>query len=141
MKLATKLISRFAKATEGSAAVEFAILLPVIMILLVGTIDLGHGFHQQMKIRSAANTGLQHAMATQGADARATADAVSHALWGSPAEVKVEGVCRCGTASGDCGTTCTERFIVGQVTLTSRSPFFDREVTLKANFDVMVGRP
>jgi Flp pilus assembly protein TadG len=45
---------RFAASTSGVAAIEFAIIMPVLLLLLLGTFDAGRAITIYMKVRSAA---------------------------------------------------------------------------------------
>lgn len=44
---------RFAVSTRGVAAIEFAMILPVLMILLLATVDAGRAIAIYMKVRAA----------------------------------------------------------------------------------------
>ena len=46
----------FLAATEGIAAVEFALLLPLLLLVLLGTIELGTAIVIKSKLRTAAST-------------------------------------------------------------------------------------
>ena len=47
---------RFIASTRGVAAIEFAMILPVMLILLLATFDVGNGIAVYMKVRSATFT-------------------------------------------------------------------------------------
>ena len=47
MTHAIKKIRTLAKDSEGIAAVEFALIAPVFMTILLGTMDLGHTLYVQ----------------------------------------------------------------------------------------------
>jgi Flp pilus assembly protein TadG len=47
---------RFAGSTSGLAAIEFAIILPVLLLLLLGTFDAGRAITIYMKVRAATYT-------------------------------------------------------------------------------------
>jgi Flp pilus assembly protein TadG len=47
---------RFAASTRGLAAVEFAVMLPMLLIVLLATIDAGRAIAVYMKMRSATYT-------------------------------------------------------------------------------------
>jgi Flp pilus assembly protein TadG len=47
---------RFAASTHGLAAIEFAMVLPVMLILLLASYDAGNGIALYMKVRSATYT-------------------------------------------------------------------------------------
>lgn len=45
----------------GAALVEFALILPFLILLTVGLFDLGFGFWQYMQVQAAAEAGAQYA--------------------------------------------------------------------------------
>jgi hypothetical protein len=46
---------------EGSVAVEFAIMLPVLMLLVLGAMDLGHRYYIQYLASNASREGARYA--------------------------------------------------------------------------------
>lgn len=64
---------------RGAVAVEFALALPVLLVLTLGIIAFGHAFHTQTMIDNAARDAVRIFALTDGptaaADARATARA------------------------------------------------------------------
>ena len=46
---------------RGSAAVEAALILPILLILMTGLFDLGFAFYGNMQVQSAADAGAQYA--------------------------------------------------------------------------------
>jgi Flp pilus assembly protein TadG len=50
-----------ARRQEGSSIVEFALVLPVLILVLAGVIDLGHAFHDYIVINNAAREGARFA--------------------------------------------------------------------------------
>lgn len=46
----------------GQSAVEFALVLPVLMLILMGTIDLGRLYHSYVTVTNAARVGAEYAM-------------------------------------------------------------------------------
>lgn len=53
------------RSESGASAVEFALLLPVLITLLFGAIDLGWVINSQIQISNVANLGARN-MASQG---------------------------------------------------------------------------
>jgi Flp pilus assembly protein TadG len=51
----------FFKHADGASAVEFAIILPVMILLMLGGMDLGHMFYMQHVITNASREGARHA--------------------------------------------------------------------------------
>jgi Flp pilus assembly protein TadG len=50
------LCRRFVASTSGLAAIEFALIMPILLLLLLGTFDAGRAISVYMKTRSAAYT-------------------------------------------------------------------------------------
>ena len=46
---------------RGAAIVEFALILPFLILLMVGLFDLGFGAYQTMQVHAAAEAGAQYA--------------------------------------------------------------------------------
>lgn len=71
---------RAAGKDGGAAAVEFALVLPVLLLLVLGIIDFGRAFNMQIALTQAAREGVR-ALALppySGADARARDAAFPH---------------------------------------------------------------
>ncbi|MFA7429944.1 MAG: TadE/TadG family type IV pilus assembly protein [Rhodospirillaceae bacterium] len=47
---------------RGTVAVEFALLVPILMLLLVASADFGMAFREKMQAEKAARAGLQYAI-------------------------------------------------------------------------------
>jgi Flp pilus assembly protein TadG len=54
---------RLWRATEGLGAVELGFIAPVLLAILLGILDFGMAFWQQMEISNAADAGAQWGMA------------------------------------------------------------------------------
>ncbi len=59
IKLSTLRVSSLFSCIRGMAAVEFAIVAPMLALMLVGAIDLGMAYVQAQRLESAAHTGTQ----------------------------------------------------------------------------------
>ncbi len=58
---------------RGASAVEFALVAPVLILMLLGIIAFGHAFHVQSVLSNAARDGVRvMALTDSPADARAT---------------------------------------------------------------------
>jgi Flp pilus assembly protein TadG len=55
------LISRYRKADGGQALVEFALVVPFLLLLLVGIVEFGRGWNQHQVITDAAREGARKA--------------------------------------------------------------------------------
>lgn len=71
----------FGRDKAGASAVEFALILPIAVALLIGTIDLGRMTWTKMEVQAAARAGANYALvnASKGFDAAKTASAVTSA--------------------------------------------------------------
>ncbi|WGR95588.1 pilus assembly protein [Bradyrhizobium sp. ISRA443] len=102
-----RLLGRFRKNTRGAAAIEFGILVPLLTLMVVSVVDIGLAVYRKMQVESAAQAGVEYAIA-HGFDSNAMSAAVvnatnSTAISASPAPVKF---CGCATTSGVTSTTC-----------------------------------
>jgi Flp pilus assembly protein TadG len=105
-------ISNAARDRRGIAATEFAILVPVLVLLAVCTADLGLAIYSEMQVQNSAEAGVGYAF-LHGYDANAISSAVTSAgqlsgLTAAPAPSKF---CGCpgssGVTSATCGSTCS----------------------------------
>lgn len=100
---------------QGVAAVEFALVLSVLVFLLLAATDLALAIYTQMKIGNAARAGTEYA-AIHGWNSTGITTAVTSAtsltVTASPSTY-----CGCATASGvaqqTCGSTCSAGGIAG----------------------------
>ncbi|HEU4340263.1 MAG TPA: TadE/TadG family type IV pilus assembly protein [Candidatus Binatia bacterium] len=56
----TKLIIKHEKWNRGQALIELTLLLPLLVLILLGTIDFGRVFFQSMALAQAARAGAQY---------------------------------------------------------------------------------
>jgi Flp pilus assembly protein TadG len=124
-----KQLTALCRATEGAAAIELAIIAPVLIAILVPLIDLGLGFYQQMQVEDAAQAGAQYAMA-HGYNSAAIQTAVSAATPLSGITASPSPVTACGCPNGmavdaaACGATCANGQAAGTyVTVSAQSVY------------------
>jgi len=65
------------RGEEGAAAVEFALILPILVFLVLGGMDLGHRFYMQNIITNASREGARYAAKYTGTNADPNSTAVS----------------------------------------------------------------
>ena len=92
---------------RGAAAVELALVLPIVLLLLFGIVEFGRGYNAKITLTHAAREGAR-AAAVGDDDVLATVQAAATTLSISADEVKVT------DASGAAISTCTS----GPVTVT-----------------------
>ncbi len=115
-----------ARKERGQAAAELALLLPVLLLILLGCIDLGRMFASWVTLTNAAREGARygsmHPADTPGITAAAQAEVTAGGMSG----VTI-GIVRSGTAAGSSVTVSAS----GSVSLTT--PFLgDTAVPMRA---------
>lgn len=83
-----RLSRQLAAERRGAVAVEFAFLLPVLLMMLAGLVDMSRLMSQQMQVQSAAQAGAAYTLAkgwNQAAVAQAIVDATSLPVAAEPA--------------------------------------------------------
>lgn len=101
------MIFRFARDQRGVSAVEFALVVPVLLISLLGVVDLGNVVYKRSDMESALRAGVQYFM--NGGDDLAKAEEVVEASWTTKPDgvtIVAERYCLCGTVAHACNTLC-----------------------------------
>jgi Flp pilus assembly protein TadG len=97
---------------KGTAALEFALALPVLLVLIVGTAEIGFAVYEAMQVNNAVEAGALYA-AKNGFDATAISNTVVNAtstpgITASPAPTQF---CGCpssgGVVAATCGASCS----------------------------------
>jgi hypothetical protein len=103
------------KKEEGSSLIETALVMPVLLLLLIGAVDLGRGYYAAMEVSSAAEAGALYGIQSPsdivGMVAAAKLDATdvpgmtitSTPLSGCECFDGSKSVSPCGTAPPTCG--------------------------------------
>jgi Flp pilus assembly protein TadG len=119
-----RVLARAAGDTSGVAAIEFGIIVPILVLMVVATADIGMGFYRKMQVEDAAQAGAAWAI-KNGFDANAISNAVTSATSAPAISVSPTPVQFCGCASGSsistvtCGTTCSGGALAGTYTTVS----------------------
>ena len=94
-----KLFSRLWRAREGLGAIELGFIAPVLFTLLLGVVDFGMAFWQQMQIANAADAGAQWGMSNAWNDTsiRTVAQSATNL---STVNVSSRYVCGCANSTG-----------------------------------------
>ena len=99
------MIRHLARSQRGSAAVEFAVVLPMLVLLLIGLIDVGRYTYYGILAQHAARAGLQYGAQTSltaqdntGIQNAALADAQNLSNW----QVSRSIVCQIGGSQSSC---------------------------------------
>src|SRR5438128_6628174 len=70
--------TRAASNTNGVAAIEFGVVVPILVLMVVATIDIGMGVYRKMQLEGAAQAGAEWAI-KKGFDANRISNAVMSA--------------------------------------------------------------
>lgn len=104
---------------QGNAALEAALIAPMLVLFAVGVTDYGLSVHRKMQVQHAAQAGADYAMRNATFNPVAIAGAVTGAaavpgIAASPAPVET---CGChaanAIASATCGSTCADGAAAG----------------------------
>lgn len=107
------------KQSGGTAALEFALTVPFLLLFLMAVVELGFAMHETMQVYNSAEAGALYA-SKNGFDPAGISAAVVNAtgtqgLTASPAPAQF---CGCPQSSGviavSCSTTCTGGTAPGQ---------------------------
>lgn len=113
----------FFRNSDGAAAVEFGLVAPIVVAVLVGVTTMGGTILAYSKMRQAISSGAQYALSVED-DAEAVEDVVYAAWDGAPetGDVTVTQVCYCSdapTTATDCSTNCADGDYPQQFTIIS----------------------
>jgi len=125
------------RGESGSAFVEMAVALPILVAIFVGTADFARVFYYAMELTAAARAGAQYGAynsvtVTQIAEIKAAAQSAAPNISLSTADVTVTTPCQCALDDGTgqpwavvaCTTTCPSgRHLVQSVTVQTRKTF------------------
>lgn len=92
---------RIRRRTRGQAAVEFALLVPIFILLLLGIFDLGRGVYAWSTLNNAAREGTRQAIVDQTV-AHIRSRAAGHSVALGVADADVQVVFRDRTDTGPC---------------------------------------
>lgn len=115
---------RVIRDRKGAAAVETALLFPVLLMLAAGVADFGFGVYDHMQLVSAVRAGTQYAVKSPD-DAAAIRAAVEGGLSVDPAEVSIAVAASCECPNGgavDCGGVCQDGAVRKYVTVSAQQP-------------------
>lgn len=96
------------KDKSGAAAVELAVVSPLLCIVLLGIVDGWSHSNHTMNMRAAVKAGANYVM--QGGTSEALTQDVAMSAWIKPpsdANIRVEQVCYCGTVTAQCNALCS----------------------------------
>jgi Flp pilus assembly protein TadG len=90
--------------SRGAAAVEFALLLPLLLVILLGIIDFGLYFYSDLNLRHEARDAVRYLSLGEVDEANAVVDQV---IADPPPATSVSGAVSPGSPLGPCSVTLT----------------------------------
>lgn len=114
------------RARDGNAAVEFALISPILALMLVGIVDVGTIAYQRTDMFSAVRAGAQYFMAG-GSDFDRAAELVRRSWTEAPADavISVDRFCECQQVVNACTDPCPD----------ASAPDAFARITIKARVD------
>jgi len=118
MRAWRKIGRRAAAAHRGTAAIEFALAIPILLVLAAGTAEIGFAVYEAMQVYDSVEAGVLYA-AKNGFDATGISAAVVNAtgMSGITATPAPTQFCGCPSAGGvvtaTCGATCGSGGVAG----------------------------
>jgi Flp pilus assembly protein TadG len=100
-------VRRAGREDRGSAAVEFALVLPLLLLLIFGIIDFGRMLNAKITINEAAREGARAAALAGTGEASARIAMVTQ---GMPVSVSISGCPSSPDPSADATVTITHQF-------------------------------
>jgi Flp pilus assembly protein TadG len=128
MRAFTRSLGALGRCRRGTSAAEFAIIAPVMVLLLAAVADVGAAMQQSIRLETAARAGAQFAMSfptNQAGIAGAAAASLGSAGTGATVVASAP-FCACpgATASVSCdGTPCSGAAAGTYVSVTVTRPF------------------
>lgn len=100
---------------DGVAALEFALMAPILLVMIMGIYDVGRAMSDTMRLETAARAGVEYALRapSDSAGIQNAALTTLQAVSGAVVDPAVM-TCSCpGTSEGACGASCSgmKRFI------------------------------
>lgn len=127
--------SRTPASARGAALVEVAVALPLLVLVVVGTMDFARVFYMSIELSNGARAGAQYggrnvAQSSETANMESTATGAAANVGGVTASASR--LCQCATDGGtfsnttpvnDCSDPCAGKHLVVSVTVTATSTF------------------
>ncbi len=109
MRKIRPLLSRLKSSNAGVAAVEFAMILPILAVIVVCLPDVSQAVTGVIQMENATRASVQYAMG--GGNDMSVAQTVGLQAWSfkpSDAQLTASQSCQCGGGAGTCGQLCVD---------------------------------
>jgi Flp pilus assembly protein TadG len=108
-RLVVHLFRRFGNSTRGTAAIEFALVIPVLAAVAITLPDVASIAANDINMESGVRAAVQYAM--NGGSSTATAQTLGISAWTSKptgGTLTATEACICGSGAGTCGQICQD---------------------------------
>lgn len=102
-------LGRFRRSSFGGAAVELAVIFPVLLLLFIGAVDYGRLYYTSITVANAARAGAEYGardFTTSGDTDSMKAFAQQDGLEAGTLTLSARRYCQCGGAANGC-TACS----------------------------------
>ena len=136
-----------ARAESGSALVELAVAMPILLLLVVGTVDLGRVFYRSMAVAQAARAGAEYGAQSVSKSADTTGiktaakNAVSSDLTLLNSDLTVARTCECATDAGAFSATSPANTCDGTGCASPKHTVITVSVTASKTFSTIISYP
>lgn len=120
---------------KGASLIEFALIMPLLILLILGIVDAGWAFFQNLEVRHGAREASRLAAVDYGTEAQIIAETCVR--MSNPGSIVNVNVSSTGTAIGDKVTVVVTR---AHSSLTGILPFFDN-LTLNSTVETRLEQP
>ena len=102
-------LARFQRDSRGTSAIEFALIAPMLAVVVVAISDVSNLGYGSSNMQSAVRAGVHYAMAG-GTDATVAQSQANAAWTRKPGDgvVTTQKVCKCAGVTWDCDTFCLD---------------------------------
>lgn len=107
-------LARWLRSTRGNMSVEMALLGPIFVVMLLGGIEFGRAWNEQIRLSGIARTNVQYAVENLGA--AEVLDEITTMMdsdgqspgpgYADPISVTAEQLCTCGGVAVECVSVC-----------------------------------
>jgi Flp pilus assembly protein TadG len=115
--LLRRIVFAVGRDIDGVAATEFAFIAPVLMVMLLCTIDLGTGIYRKMQVQNAAQAGAEYAIVHGFSSSISNAVTSATSFSSIAATPAPSEFCGCPSSttvtSASCSSTCSDGTMAG----------------------------
>lgn len=115
---------------RGNAAIEFALVVPILLVMTLAVVDFGGAFYQRIQLETAVRVGAHKAIEDQTAGTIEAVVKAATSLTGTDLTVTTTPFCECSDGSSVlCGGTCVagsnKNYLITVTASKSYTPVFD----------------